>query len=219
MPPPIRAVIFDFDGLIVDTESTGYHTWNEIYGEHGHELPLERYAQVIGSDFSSSSYDPRKDLETLTGIVFDWERLEEKRKTRERELRKSLLIHPGVIERLKEARELGLGTAIASSSPRFWIDSWVDQLELHDYFDHITTVDDTGKVKPDPSLFIHAAKSLSVEPGEALIFEDSLNGLIAARAAGIRCIVVPGPMTRHLDFPGALRRVDSLMDVSLKEFV
>lgn len=219
MTPPIRAVLFDFDGLIVDTESTGFHTWTEIYAEHGHELPLERYAQVIGSDFSSSSYDPRKDLETLTGVLFDWEALEVRRKGRERELRKSLLIHPGVVERLEEAKSLGLGTAIASSSPRFWIDSWVDQLGLHGYFDHITTVDDTGKVKPDPSLFVHAAGKLGAAADEVLIFEDSLNGLKAATAAGMRCIVVPGPMTRHLDFTGALRRVDSLMEVSLKEFV
>lgn len=219
MTPPIRAVIFDFDGLIVDTESTGYFTWTEIYAEHGHDLPLERYAQVIGGDFLSTSYDPRKELEALTGIRFDWEVLEQKRKARERELRKSLLIHPGVVDRLKEARELGLATAIGSSSPRFWIDSWVDQLALHGCFDHISTMDDTGKVKPDPSIFLHAAKSLGAAPEEVLIFEDSLNGLNAARAAGMRCIVVPGPMTRHLDFTGALRRVDSLADVSLKEFV
>ena len=68
MTPPIRAVIFDFDGLIVDTESTGYLTWNEIFAEHGHELPVERYAQVIGSDFNSG-YDPRRDLEALVGGV------------------------------------------------------------------------------------------------------------------------------------------------------
>lgn len=219
MPPPIRAVIFDFDGLIVDTESTGYHTWTEIYAEHGHELPVERYAQVIGSDFSSSTFDPRRDLETLTGSLFDWEALEVRRKDRERELRKSLLIHPGVIDRLVEARELGLATAIASSSPRFWIDSWVEQLSLHGRFDHITTVDDTGKPKPDPSLFLHAAGSLGVGVEEAIIFEDSLNGLTAAHAAGIRCIVVPGPMTKHLDFSSALRRVNSLTEVSLREFV
>lgn len=218
MTSPIRAVIFDFDGLIVDTESTGYRTWTEIYAEHGHDLPLERYAQVIGSDFNDR-YDPRKDLELLTGIRFDWETLEKKRKDRERELRRELLIHPGVLDRLREAKELGLATAIGSSSPRFWIDSWVDQLGLHGQFDHISTVDDTGRVKPDPSIYIHAADNLGAAADEVLIFEDSLNGLNAARAAGMRCIVVPGPMTRHLDFPGALRRVDSLEDVSLKEFV
>ena len=80
-----------------------------------------------------------------------------------------------------------------------------------------TTVDDTGKVKPDPSLFLLAAQRLNVSPSEALIFEDSLNGLVAAQAAGIHCIVAPGPMTQHLHFPGAWKRVNSLAEASLKD--
>jgi HAD superfamily hydrolase (TIGR01549 family) len=126
---------------------------------------------------------------------------------------------PGVADRLQEAASLGLRIAIASSSPRVWINSWMDQLGLHDHFHHISTVDDTGKVKPDPSLFLHAAEKLGVAPEEAVIFEDSLNGLRAAMAAGIRCIVAPGPMTQHLDFTGAWKRVDSLAHVSLKELM
>ena len=78
-------------------------------------------------------------------------------------------------------------------------------------------MDDTGKVKPDPSLFLHAAASLGVTPEEVVVFEDSLNGLRAARAAGMRCIVVPGPMTRHLTFEGAFRQVASLAEVVLGE--
>lgn len=219
MPSPIRAVIFDFDGLIVDTESTGYHTWREIFDQHGHELPVERYAQVIGTDFNTSSYDPRRDLEQLTGRAFDWDAVEIARKTREGELRQHLHLLPGVAELLKEAGSLGLRIAIASSSPRVWIDSWMDQLGLHGHFHHISTVDDTGKVKPDPSLFLHAAEKLGVAPEEAIIFEDSLNGLRAAIAAGIRCIVAPGPMTRHLDFTGAWRRVESLAHISITELI
>ena len=219
MPSPIRAVIFDFDGLIVDTESTGYHTWREIFDQHGHELPVERYAQVIGTDFNTSSYDPRRDLEQLTGRAFDWDAVEVARKTHEGELRKHLRLLPGVADLLKEADALGLRIAIASSSPRVWIDSWMDQLGLHDHFHHISTVDDTGKVKPDPSLFLHAAEKLGVGPEEAIIFEDSLNGLRAAIAAGIRCVVAPGPMTRHLDFEGAWRRVESLAHVTIKELM
>jgi putative hydrolase of the HAD superfamily len=216
MPTPLRAVIFDFDGLVVDTESTGYLTWREIFDEHGHELPVERYAQVVGTDFNTS-YDPRRDLEELTGRGFNWEEMEAKRKSRESELRLHLKPLPGVIERLEEAASLGLRTAIASSSPRVWIDSWMDQLGLHTRFHHISTVDDTGRVKPDPSLFVHAAEKLGVDRNEAVIFEDSLNGLRAAQAAGIRCIVAPGPMTRHLDFTGAWRRVESLAEFSLAE--
>jgi putative hydrolase of the HAD superfamily len=216
MSSPLRAVIFDFDGLIVDTESTGYLTWKEIFDEHGHHLPVERYAQVVGTDFNTS-YDPRRDLEQLTRRDFDWEAMEIRRKERESVLRQSLHPLPGVLDRLAEAAQLGLRTAIASSSPRAWIDSWMDQLGLHPHFHHISTVDDTGKVKPDPSLFLHAAEKLGVSTLDAVIFEDSLNGLRAAMAAGIRCVVAPGPMTRHLDFTGAWKQVPSLAHVSLAE--
>lgn len=218
MPAPIRAVIFDFDGLIVDTESVGYLTWKEIFDAHGHHLPVERYAQVIGTDFNTS-YDPRRDLEELTSLVFDWEAMEVQRRARETELRSTLSILPGVVDRLTEARNLNLRTAVASSSPRSWVGPWLEQLALRDHFHHVTTVDDTGKVKPDPSLFLHAAENLGVGAHEVVIFEDSLNGLRAATAAGMRCIVAPGPMTRHLDFAGALRRVESLMDVALVELI
>lgn len=216
MPATLRAVLFDFDGLIVDTESTGYLTWKEIFAQHGHELPVERYAQVVGTDFSTS-YDPRRDLESLTGLRFDWDAVELQRRERENTLRQTLTPLPGVLERLEEAASLGLPCAIASSSPRWWIDSWMQQLALGDRFVHFSTVDDTGKVKPDPSLFQHAAASLGMAADEVVIFEDSLNGLKAALAAEMRCVVAPGPMTRHLDFAGAWRQVESLAHVSLRE--
>lgn len=213
--PPIRALIFDFDGLIVDTESVGYQTWQELYARHGHDLPLTTYAQAIGTEFNDL-YDPRRDLDALMGQALLWEELELGRRERETELRSSLIILPGVMDRLLEARELGIPCAVASSSPLSWVGMWIDQLGLRDYFHHLTTVDDTGKVKPDPSLFLHAAGRLGAAPENVLIFEDSVNGLRAAMAAGMRCIVAPGPMTKHLDFEGALRRVDSLAEVSLK---
>ncbi len=214
--PTLRAVIFDFDGLIVDTESTGYQTWREIFEEHEQELAVETYAAVIGTDFGAH-YDPRLDLETRTGRKFDWVALEQRRVTREKELRTDMRILPGVADRLDEAAALGLPCAVASSSPRWWVESWLDELGLLDRFHHLTTVDDTGKVKPDPSLFLLALERLGVAASEALIFEDSLNGLKAAQAAGVRCVVVPGPMTCHLNFSGAWRRLKNLTEVSLRE--
>ncbi|TDU81663.1 putative hydrolase of the HAD superfamily [Prosthecobacter fusiformis] len=216
--PPIRAILFDFDGLIVDTESVGYQTWHELYAKHGHDLPVEIYAQAIGTEFNDL-YDPRRDLDALMGKALLWEELEEGRRVRETELRTSLVTLPGVIDRLEEARALGLPCAVASSSPLSWVGGWIEQLGLRPYFHHLTTLDDTGKVKPDPSLFLHAADRMGVEPEHILVFEDSLNGLRAAKAAEMRCIVVPGPMTRHLNFEGALRRVGSLAEVSLQELV
>lgn len=215
---PIRALLFDFDGLIVDTESVGYQTWKELYERHGHDLAVETYAQAIGTEFNEL-YDPRRDLDTLMGVPLQWPELELLRLERERELRTTLKTLPGVVDRLEEARELGIPCAVASSSPLSWVGRWIDQLELRPYFHHLTTVDDTGKVKPDPSLFLHAAGRLQVEPDHVLIFEDSLNGLRAAKAAGMRCIAVPGPMTRHLDFEGAFKEVRSLEEVSLKQLM
>lgn len=214
--PPIRALIFDFDGLIVDTESVGYQTWKELYSQHGHELPVETYAQAIGTEFNDL-YDPRRDLDALVGRSLLWDEIEILRRERETELKATLVTLPGVVDRLKEAQELGIPCAVASSSPLSWVGWWIDHLELRPYFHHLTTVDDTGKVKPDPSLFLHAAGKMEMEPENILIFEDSLNGLRAAKSAGMRCIVIPGPMTQHLEFDGAFQRVPSLADVSLKE--
>ena len=215
MKPTIKAVVFDFDGLVVDTESVGYLTWKEIFNAHQVDLPVERYAQLVGTNFANG-YDPRRDLEERTAKAFDWEQIEAERRVREHSLGLSLKPLPGVLERLEEARAMGLMTAIASSSQRTWINMWIDRLNLRSFFDHLSTVDDTGKVKPDPSLFLHAAENLGVDTSEALIFEDSQNGLLAAVAAGIRCVVAPSPMTRHLEFQGAWKRVRSLKEVSLK---
>jgi len=215
MSAPISAIIFDFDGLIVDTESVGYQTWRELYLAHGHELVVQTYAQAIGTEFNDL-YDPRRDLDALVGKRLPWHELEAARLLRERELHSTLKVLPGVVDRLKEARELGIPCAVASSSPLSWVGRWIEQLELGNYFHHLTTVDDTGKVKPDPSLFLHAARRMGVATDEVLIFEDSLNGLRAAKAAAMRCIVAPGPMTQHLDLSGAWRRVESLAEVSLR---
>lgn len=212
-----KALIFDFDGLIVDTESTGYQTWKHLFAQHGQELPADLYAQVVGTDFDNAPYHPQRDLEQRLGRTLNWEHLEAQRRAHESELRRQLSTLPGVRERLAQAHELGWKTAIASSSPRWWIDSWMTQLDLASHFNHFSTVDDTGKVKPDPSLYLHALEALGVGADEALVLEDSVNGLRAAHAAGIRCIVAPGPMTRHMDFSLAWRRVESLIEVDLRE--
>ena len=212
----LRAVIFDFDGLIVDTESVGYHSWRSLFEDHGEILEVETYAAVIGTDFGAA-YDPRRDLEARLGRALDWEALEKRRLAREREMRGELKILPGVLERLEEAASLGLPCAIASSSPRSWVEPWLRELGLWDHYRWVTTVDDTGRVKPDPSLFLLTVERLGVAAGEAIIFEDSLNGLMAAKAAAVPCIVAPGPMTRHLSFDGALRRVENLNEIRLAE--
>ncbi len=215
---PIRAVIFDFDGLILDTESAIFQSWQELYKDHGHHLTVETFSQCIGSDFSAH-YDPMADLEKLTGLPFDWIAEDARREGRVRELLTAAGALPGVCDRLVEARALGLPCSVASSSSHRWVNGWLEKLGLRHHFANLSTRDNVEHIKPAPDLFLHAAEKLGVSPEEAVIFEDSLNGLRAAQAAGIRCIVAPGPMTQHLDFTGAWKKVASLADVSLAELI
>ena len=213
----IRALLFDFDGLIIDTESAIYQAWRELYEDHGHPLPVERWAQCVGTDFGA--YDPKSELEMLTGKDFDWHNEEAMRTKRVHELLKTFDALPGVRDRLAEAKELGLPCSIASSSPRSWIEPWLVQMDLRHHFSNISSRDLVEKIKPAPDLFLHAAEKLGAQPDEVIVFEDSLNGLRAARAAGMKCVVVPGPVTKHLEFEGAWQMLDSLASTSLAQLM
>ncbi len=209
----IRALLFDFDGLIIDTESAIYQAWRELYEDHGHPLPVERWAQCVGTDFGA--YDPKAELEMLTGKDFDWHNEEALRTKRVYELLKTFDALPGVRDRLKEAKRLGLPCSIASSSPKSWIEPWLDQMDLRQYFANISSRDFVERIKPAPDLFLHAADKLGARPDEVIVFEDSLNGLKAASAAGMKCVVVPGPVTKHLAFEAAWQMLDSLETVTI----
>ncbi len=212
----LRALIFDFDGLIIDTESAIYESWREFYASHGHELSVERWSQCIGTDFSSA-YDPKKELEQLTDQRFDWTAIERMLTDRVHTLLEGFDALPGVRERLDEARAEGLPCSIASSSPLSWVSKHLAKLDLRGHFTNVSCRDHVERIKPNPDLFLDAARKLGAAPAEVIVFEDSLNGLTAARAAGMKCVVVPGPTTRHLDFSGAWQRFDSLSSTSIAE--
>jgi putative hydrolase of the HAD superfamily len=211
----IRAIIFDFDGLIMDTETATYEAWRQIYAEHGQPLAMETWAQCIGSDFGN--YDPMRELEELIGRQLEWEPIHQERRERVMAILSTYGALPGVRDRLQEAEALGLPCSVASSSPRWWVEHWLKHLGLREAFQNVTTLDDTGKVKPDPSLFLHAAEKLTRQPAESVVLEDSLNGLRAAHAAGMRCVVVPCEMTQHLSFEGAWRQHASLSELSFRD--
>lgn len=212
----LQAIIFDFDGLIMDTETATYEAWRDIYAGHGHPLALETWAQCVGSDFRH--YDPKADLEALLQRKLDWEPIHAKRREAVIQILSGYDALPGVRDRLQEAAELQLPCAVASSSPRWWVEHWLGHLGLVDAFQNVTCLEDTGKVKPDPSLFLHAAGKLGAPAEGIVILEDSLNGLRAAQAAQMRCVVVPSEVTRHLSFDGAWRQFGSLAEFRLAEF-
>jgi putative hydrolase of the HAD superfamily len=197
----IRAVIFDFDGLVVDTESPAFEAWSSIYQEHGQELSLELWVQCVGS--STALFDPVTHLATLLGRNLDRQSLVQEKERRKHVacLRQPLMA--GVRERLAEIQSLGMRAAVASSSGRAWVDLHVTRLGIGHYFAASRTGDEVQRVKPFPDLYVAAAAALGEDPRNCLAFEDSLNGVKAAKAAGLACFAVPNPITRHLDFSGA----------------
>lgn len=212
-----RGLIFDFDGLILDTEMPIFVAWRECYEDHGHELALETYRQCVGTDFHG--YHPGTELETFTGRKLDWTALDLARRERVAELLEDAEPMPGVQQLLTEAREAGVACAVASSSSKDWVPPWLEKLELHHFFEHVVTVDLVKRPKPSPELFQLAGERLGLAPDEILVFEDSLNGLKAAQAAGMRCVIVPCEVTRSLVFDGAAHRIESFTETSLQQLL
>jgi HAD superfamily hydrolase (TIGR01509 family) len=213
----IKALVFDFDGLILETETPIFQSWQEIYREFGCELTLDEWLVNIGT--MEEQFDPVASLEQRSGRPLDREQVLSRRQRRELELIRSQPVLPGVQEYLESARQLGLKVALASSSTCDWVVGHLQRLELIDYFDAIAAGDDVPRTKPDPALYRTAVEWLGVAPHEAVAFEDSLNGLLAAHRAGLHCVVVPNALTHQLDLGEADLRLGSLAELPLRNLL
>lgn len=215
----IKALVFDFDGLILETETPAFETWAELYREHGHELPRDRWVQNIGA--STWAFDA---LEHLASLVlqagsFDREAVRARRSARQVELVAALETMAGVREYLRDARRLGLKVAVASSASEAYVCGHLERLKVRDGLDAVVCRDQVARGKPFPDLYLRAIEDLGVTAAEAIAFEDSPNGIAAAKAAGLRCVAVPNPMTSTLDLSAAGLRLDSLGALGLEQLI
>lgn len=205
------AVLFDFDGILVDTEWAIYQAWLRTFQRHGHDLPLSLYTRCIGSDFDT--WSPKVYLEELTKLEFDWVDLDEARQVEIRaELEEEGAIE-GVTELLAAIKGQGIALAVVSSSSHGWVDGWLEKLGLRDYFSEVICKGDAARIKPAPDLYLAAAAVLGVAPRDCLVIEDSQNGLFAAHAAGMRTWIVPNRVTAGLDFSLAEKVVGNFREL------
>jgi HAD superfamily hydrolase (TIGR01509 family) len=220
IPCMIKALIFDFDGLILDTETPEVRVWESIYGEYGHEFPSEQWGQIIGG-YGLSDFDPAEDLAHLTQGQLNAVSLRARHRLESDSLTLSEPILPGVLNLIHEAKRMGLKLAIASSATHDWVDTHAKRLGIFDYFDKIVCADDVapGRTKPHPDLFLLALSQLKVQKNEAIVFEDSPNGVNSARSAGIFVVAVPNPVTSLLQLEGESLRLKSLTQISLSDLL
>jgi putative hydrolase of the HAD superfamily len=211
----IKALIFDFDGLIVDTESIWYEAYRDALVEHDFHLTLEHFGHVIGT--SSDALD--RLIQENVAMDIDINVINEKAHSFYNEKLLIPVLREGVQAYVDSAKEAGMKMAVASSSSCDWVTGYLEKLGILQEFNVIKTREDVELVKPDPALYLAVLEELEVDADEAIVFEDSFNGLKAACAAGIKCVIVPNPVTAHLPFVGHALHLHSMVDMKLLEVI
>jgi len=212
----IRALVFDFDGLILDTEEPVYRSWLEVYQAHGEELPFERWIQIVGS--TTTGFHPQHHLEERLGRPLPKDVLD-RRIGRRTEMILANAVLPGVVQHLDAARELGLKLGVASSSTSDWVRGHLARLGILERFHCMRCRDDVEHAKPEPDLYVAVLDCLGVAASEAIAIEDSPNGITAAKRAGMRCVAIPNSITARLDLSQADVVLTSLAEVTLGQLL
>ena len=193
----VRALVFDFDGLLMDTETTLWQSWQYEWRQHGLELDPAGFFADHGGDVSDQRFGA---LAAAVGPGFDRAASQARRTAYREELHRTLDLAPGIREWFARAAERGLRLAVASSSVREWVCGNLDRAGALDRIDVLACGDEVDAHKPDPAVYLLALRRLGLDPAHALAFEDTPHGVAAAHAAGLRCVAIPNaftPVTRY----------------------
>lgn len=213
-----QAVIFDMDGVLVDSEP--YHVQNEklMFSKLGLEIPDEEHARYMGTatDVMWKQIIRERNLKLDVAEITD--------QTIQQEIPYFQSLNkidpmPGLVNLLENLQEYGIPMAVASSSDAAIIDIILDKSGLRKYFNHTVSSGEIGKSKPEPDVFLHAAKLLGVSPENCIVFEDSKNGIKAAKAAGMYCIAYSGGNSGHQDQSQADRRIVDFNEIDVETFL
>lgn len=210
------AVVFDFDGLIFDSETPIFRASAGALALLGHDLTIEAWATVVGH----GDADGWAALQRAVGAGIDRVAYDEAYAAQDRSWRDTQPVLPGVVGLLDALHGAGVACAIASSSPSTWIETHLDRLGLRNRFATIASEDRVGgRTKPAPDTYLLACADLAAEPARSVALEDSAPGVAAARAAGLNVVAVPSEITRHTDLSAAHRTMVTLEHLTLAELV
>jgi HAD superfamily hydrolase (TIGR01509 family) len=206
----IRALIFDFDGLILDTETALIEAYGDVHRAHGVPFDKPLFARSVGH--ADYAFDPWRGF----GAAADRAGLEEERLAFNRARNHAQDILPGVVALIDEGSRAGLGIGLASNSSHDHVEGHLGRLGLRGRFAFIACREDVASPKPEPDLYQLVLGHFGIRGHEAIAFEDSHTGTLAARRAGLRVVAVPNASTGHHDFGNADLRVASLADCRLQ---
>ena len=206
----IKAVIFDFDGLMVESESIAYQVWREVLSRYGKNFTKDIYHNLIGREpVKSVDYL----IETLDLPLSQKDLLETYWSERTERVCRDVSPMPGLIDLMQFLTDRGFALGVASNSPSRYVLEVLESIDLSQYFGCVRCREDVVQGKPAPDVYLAAAACLDVDHKHCLALEDSPIGLQAALNAGMRCLVVPNENLEGEDFSGAEGRFNSLIEV------
>jgi HAD superfamily hydrolase (TIGR01509 family) len=208
----LAALVFDFDGLIVDTENPGFISWEEVYQEFGTTLSIDDWRHATGY---VGGFDPAIHLEQILGRRLDWSQLMPKREARNWELTLQAKVLPGIEQLFLSARERRLRVGVASNSENGWVEGGLRRLGLRDYVDTVVSRDMVMNPKPAPDIYLKTVQTLQVEPSHAVALEDSEPGCRAAKRAGLKAVAIPNRFSERQDLTIADLIVKSATELTL----
>jgi HAD superfamily hydrolase (TIGR01509 family) len=207
----IRALVFDFDGLILDTETVLIESYGDVHAAHG--LPFDRTEFIRHVGLADYTFNPWHALIATR----DRDALEAQRQHFKDERLRREPVRPGVAALLDAARDRGLAIGLASNSSHGWVEPHLERLGLRDHFSFVACRGDAPSPKPAPDLYRLVLGQFGLTGPEAIAFEDSATGVIAAKSAGLWCVAVPNASTGHHDLGPADLRASSLAEISLDD--
>lgn len=212
----LKALVFDFDGVIVDTETQWYYIYRDwLKRTYHYDLSIQDYLVCVGSSSERLFAFLKQELGTDEEI----RKFEKRAMTEYIRRTQNLPAMEGVRELVTAAKARGLHLAIATSATRKKPQVHLERLQLIEYFDVFSTAELSRHIKPAPDIFLKAAELLGCLSTECLAVEDSRNGLIAASRAGMPCLIVPNKITESSDFTGCYRKLSSLKELNLEELI
>lgn len=203
----IRAILFDFDGLLVDSEPLQKAAWRVYLAQHGHTLTDELIGRMFGLRLVDSAELVRHELQLSDATE---QIMAERDAIFLDSLPGALHPMPDALQTVTAVRERGLRVALATSGHQRYVAIALRELGLEYAFDAVATGDMVEQGKPAPDIFLHAAQLIDVPPHQCVVLEDAPNGLAAAKAAGMLAVAVPNELTRTLDLSAADMICDSL---------
>jgi HAD superfamily hydrolase (TIGR01509 family) len=210
-------VLFDFDGTLWDSEAAVFEVFRELYRHHGHDLPVETWAAAIGT---VGGFDPYATLQHLVAGALDLAAVEAQTEDRIAAAAAGVPLRPGIEAFLDDVDRAGLPRAIVSSDTTEWVMTHLRRLRRVEGWAAIVCADGAReRAKPSPALYVEALQLVGVSEADAIAFEDSPNGIRAAKAAGIACVCVPNALTAELDLSGADARFQTFEGLHLREVV